>query len=407
MRALIVEDDPVKGRRIKEIFDQESCTVDIVEGASDCLDRLRDVAYEIVVLDLLIPWESGILDDLPDRKYSSIIIKEIGEGKCKTPGYLLGITQDPQAADEANIEYARHGWKVVRYENDVDWKLLIKKRIQLANFKLRASNHSYDVEFIVVAALQDPEVTTFLEVNPGFAFIGASEFGLAHYRGLVANKSVLVFCAPEMGVAATACLVSIVAERHRPRMIVMCGIAAAIDPELKLGDVVIADKVWDYASGKITENSSIFGKISKKMGWAARWSFKPSANMEKIHPVLGNWIASLTSKIGKRWWAKSSSDVFNVCIGPVACGPWVVGNRVITDWLLERDRKFVALEMELYGLYLSPKVAGDNRFKVLGIKGISDFADPDKNSNPQARSEAATNSAKVFRRLVELGIDLI
>ena len=70
MRALIVEDDPVKGRRIKEIFDQESCTVDIVEGASDCLDRLRDVAYEIVVLDLLIPWESGILDDLPDRNYS-------------------------------------------------------------------------------------------------------------------------------------------------------------------------------------------------------------------------------------------------------------------------------------------------------------------------------------------------
>lgn len=405
MKALILEDDEIKSKWIRSVFEEQGWEAVESRCASDCCKKLRDDLFDILVMDLMVPWDADFqAEDPPDDRNSKIVLSEISKGECHVPGYVVGITQDKDLWKISQEEFFRRGWMVIHYQEGVAWKELLKERINYAALSRRSAFSGYGVDIAVVTVLHDPETVAFLDINEGFTEVAPGAADIPHYRGMIGDNTVLLFTAPEMGVSATASITTFISERYKPRVIVMCGIAAGIDPSLKLGDVVIAQKVWDYSSGKIVEAKGFINWVVRTFFGGPTWSFKPTTNSCDMDSPLAQWIASLRSSIGEGWWYSRSSDAFSLEMGPVACGPWVVGNRVVADWLLQRERKLVALEMEFYGLYYAAKFIGSSRLKVIGIKGISDFADPHKNSNPQARLLAARNSARVLRRLVELGL---
>lgn len=401
MSVLILEDDPIKGKKIQALLNEEALASDLVGSASECLNKLRSTHYDILVLDLLVPWENHMVE-LPDYRYSKLILSEIAEGKCRAPKYVIGITQDFQLWKNQESYFNEKGWILVHYDRGIDWKSLLKDRIKHVR-NVNQSGHTNDVDIAIITALHDPEATAVLELNEFILVADDSGSGLNYHKGTIGDCTAVLFVAPEMGVAATACLSSYIAERFHPKLLVMCGIAAGISKDLKLGDVVIAHKVWDYASGKVVEDNSLGGKFSRCLFGRSRWSFLPSTNTAELDPHLAQWISSLKAT-GDNWWIPKGSQDFNMELGPVACGPWVVGNRVVADSLLKRERKLLALEMELYGLYLCPKVASRSQIKVLGIKGISDFANPSKEKDSGARIVAARNSVRVLQQLVAYGL---
>jgi nucleoside phosphorylase len=92
--------------------------------------------------------------------------------------------------------------------------------------------------------------------------------------------------------------------------------------------------------------------------------------------------------------------------GHIASGPFVVASREYADWLLKRDRKYIAVEMEAHGVMLA---AHRSKTDSLVIRGISDLADErkaamDSTGSGAFRRIAMRNAVRVFAALMREGL---
>jgi len=60
MRVLLVEDEPNAARMIPKCLREHSYAVDVARDGDGAGDRLRDVEYDIVVLDVMLPRKDGM-----------------------------------------------------------------------------------------------------------------------------------------------------------------------------------------------------------------------------------------------------------------------------------------------------------------------------------------------------------
>ena len=59
MQLLLVEDDLKLSRFIKKGLTEESFTVDVVHAGEEALDRVRTTAYDLIILDIMLPRMDG------------------------------------------------------------------------------------------------------------------------------------------------------------------------------------------------------------------------------------------------------------------------------------------------------------------------------------------------------------
>ena len=60
MRILVVEDDPMLGKAIKNALENENNVVDLVTDGESCESALVTASFEIVILDINLPDKSGL-----------------------------------------------------------------------------------------------------------------------------------------------------------------------------------------------------------------------------------------------------------------------------------------------------------------------------------------------------------
>ena len=59
MRLLVVEDEPKLARFIQDKLAEESFAVDVVTSGDDALGRARTTAYDLIILDIMLPGMDG------------------------------------------------------------------------------------------------------------------------------------------------------------------------------------------------------------------------------------------------------------------------------------------------------------------------------------------------------------
>ena len=69
MRILLVEDDTILGMAVRDHIAADGHTVDWVKRLDDAADCVRTVAYELILLDLMLPDGRGI-DFLRARRHT-------------------------------------------------------------------------------------------------------------------------------------------------------------------------------------------------------------------------------------------------------------------------------------------------------------------------------------------------
>lgn len=191
-----------------------------------------------------------------------------------------------------------------------------------------------------------------------------------------------------MGMTAAATLSMKMIEHFRPRYLIAVGITAGValeDVETQIyGDVVVADEIWDYATGKFVspEESDIrYGNVG----------FLPRPAVIRMKPELRKIVARA---------ARSEENQCHVCIGAMATGSAVVANREILDKQIHSQfRHTVGLDMEAYSIAYAAENAIAPRPEPLIIKSVSDFADNQKSDRYQ--KFAAYTSAEFARLLYE------
>ncbi|MCY1075979.1 TIR domain-containing protein [Archangium lansingense] len=115
----------------------------------------------------------------------------------------------------------------------------------------------------------------------------------------------------EMGGVATVNVTAPLVQIYRPRCVAMSGVCAGRKGEVELGDVIIADRLWTYDTGKLVVELDASG--------------------QKVERVLGDM---LTYNLHPRW--KQRAESFQ----PPADSPWLTERPIPyeeqMDWVLER-----------------------------------------------------------------------
>lgn len=182
----------------------------------------------------------------------------------------------------------------------------------------------------------------------------------------------------QMGNVAAAVAATRLLEVFDLETVVNLGIAAGIDrSKQNLGDIIIADQIRYYESGKLSERFEVSPSYTDLQSAVLK-------SLKLAHP--GSWPLGASIGGAQR----------QVHFGTVASGEKVIAQSEFAAALLTQDRKIVGIEMESHGIAAA---LHGRQEKFLLIRGISDFADHAKNDS--ARLSAMEGAVRLFNEALK------
>lgn len=181
----------------------------------------------------------------------------------------------------------------------------------------------------------------------------------------------------EMGLAGSAVATSRLLDRFEFGMLAVVGIAGALEPDLRLGDVVIAESIDEYlVAARATEAGT--GPYDFEVAGA---SWKGSSDLVAYahnFRYLGDGFEAWQRRAAGRLpvASKLAGPVPDYLVAPVASGDVVGADKAFAQWLRRHNRRRAALEMEAGGAARAVYHSGQTGLLV--VRGISDFADERK-----------------------------
>lgn len=242
------------------------------------------------------------------------------------------------------------------------------------------------VDFAVVTALSIEREAVLRQLED-VALVQDDEHSLSYYRGRVTLPggqayNLIVVLLLGMGNNEAAIATTQLIARWHPASVIMLGIGAGVPGEVQLGDVVVADFAYYYELAKMTTG-----------GEQRRGQQFPSDRLlfDRARAVRGReWTASIGLPRPDGQPIEAAPPA--VCFGAIASGEKVVADDVTLARLRQECPKLLALAMEGAGVARAASAAYD-RPRFIEIRGVSDFASPDKNDQWQT---FAANAAAAF-----------
>lgn len=216
-----------------------------------------------------------------------------------------------------------------------------------------------------------------------------------YYRGAYSDKTrsydlIMTQC-PKQGNQAAMSTYYSINQDFDLDYVVLLGVAGSVNKEkLKVCDVVIAREIVDGQLGKETGENE----------------FSPETSVYSPNAIVNNGINDFLVMSDEFESAEGApTDKFKCLYEPIGDNNHLIGSpesKFITNAKTHITRKIVAVEMEsagvMYGAYMACLDAKCENAIV--IRGISDYADPDKPSDNKYHYLAALNAAKVLQELL-------
>src|ERR1043165_1126740 len=398
MRKILILDDSPEKIGIIRRFLKEECNIDeqfvderqtIKEGRK----ILYGKDYDLLLLDLVMPRDS---ESEATAEESIKFLNEIYfNSDIHIPVHIIGFSLYDELIQTHTDSFEDKLWHLINfsYTNNA-WKDKLKSKIcHLISVKNRfkesiEARTKFDIG--IICALEKPELKEILELPCNWRRLEFENDPNVYHEGSIStlngNSHRIIACSiNKMGMQATASVSSMIITKFKVSYLFMTGICAGVkEGDLEFGDIVIAENLTDYGSGKMTENSS------------GEFIFKPEPHQ---FPTDQNLIAKINNfirdnkelvTIQTSYKGVQGKTVLQAKIGPVASGSYVVASKNLVETIAEPNRKLLALDMEGYGIYLACHYF--SQAKALFIKSVCDFGDIQKNDTYQ--QYAAFTSAR-------------
>ena len=396
MNILLVEDSDPKFSEVETTLrsarSANGVQIDRAKSFVSAVRKLEFCAYDLLILDLMLPIRDG---EPPSDTGGKQVLDELLDGTtCRHPSHIICLTAFEEIATTFKDDAEKRLVHVVIYnELDSNWRKSLSAKADYVAARLRDADtfpQNYGVDLAIVTSSPHVELNEVLRL-PGFS---AGEYhqsdALFYYSAAWAapqdkQLSVVACAAPAMGMTAACVTACKLAERWKPRYLVMTGIAAGTTKDQEYGDILIAEAAFDYGSGKIFEAEN------------GDRSFLPSPNQLDIdadlRAILQQWTRDqrCTDAIRRQWYHEQPR-VPRLILGLLASGAAVVQSKALVDEIMSNSRKVVGLEMEAYAVFQVAYLARSPKPRVLVAKSVSDFADHRKTDN--AQQYAAFTSAR-------------
>jgi nucleoside phosphorylase/CheY-like chemotaxis protein len=403
IKILILDDSTEKTLIIKKFLNDE-CNIDLkfIEERQTIKEGrkiLYENDYDLLLLDLVMPRD---LDSEPTADESIKFLNEIYfNSDIHIPVHIIGFSQFDELIQTHTDTFEDKLWHLINFSyTNNSWKDKLKSKIcHLISIKNRfkesiEAKTKFDIG--IISALENPELREILELQCDWKTFEVDNDPNIYHAGVLntlnGNTYRILACSiNKMGMQATASVSSMIIAKFNIKYLFMNGICAGIKGrDLDFGDIIIAENLTDYGSGKMTENS------------LGEFVFKPEPHqyptdqnlMAKLHSFIRNNKELLN--IQSSYKGVQSKTILKAKIGPVASGSYVVASKSLMDSISEPNRKLLAIDMEGYGLYLACHFF--NQTKALFIKSVCDFGDENKDDSFQ--SYAAYTSARFIYAFV-------
>lgn len=92
VKIMLLDDEPIVGKRLKPAIDKMGCTVEVFENPREALERLRTTEFDIVVTDIRMEEITGmdILEYLQKNKPQTKVIMITGYAKMDLAREAMG-----------------------------------------------------------------------------------------------------------------------------------------------------------------------------------------------------------------------------------------------------------------------------------------------------------------------------
>jgi len=202
-----------------------------------------------------------------------------------------------------------------------------------------------------------------------------------HFQIPAAGVTGIARVLSDMGQAPATLAVDRIFFRLDASLVVLIGTAASLDPEVRLGDVVVADQIQEYLRKTGVAPGADAGSVVFER---AAESWRTNARLID-HVNNFGWLPDGEPAIAA--WRQAAADRFpggtgvsverrrepSIHVGPVATGDLRVAARAFADWIKAANRKLLGLEMEAAGAALA--AYHNDSADLLVVRGVSDYAD--------------------------------
>lgn len=201
-----------------------------------------------------------------------------------------------------------------------------------------------------------------------------------------------------VGKVASAAIATLIAKSLDCRAIVVCGVAGGIDPELSIGDVVIADRLIQHDYGHLTNHGiRNFRPGIAPIGEARdRIAFDLSAELlMRIGGVVKDIrLPALPPDLGV-----TTTRPPRIAFGPIVSGDQFINSEQVRE-RLRREHAALAVEMEGAAVAQAAELLG---IPCIVIRSLSDLAGAESHLDfPRFLRAVAPSAAEVVARIVSV-----
>lgn len=264
LKILIIDDDVIKSEKVRSTIASglnAPVRLEVARTVKEATTLMNEVQYDLAIIDLFIP-----LDEVSElSKGGGIAVLDAIEKskRIKSPRHVVGLSSFSEMVEQQRPRFEEGLRHLIEYSpSSVEWsKKLVAFVVNIDNSESEGYRPSYDYDMAIVCALQKPELDAVLSLPGGWKKVPKdNKSSFDFWEGSFGSESspfrVVCGASPRMGMPMSTALSCAIIQRFTPRYLVIGGIAAGVSGNF--GDILIADRTWDYGSGKSrsVENAS-------------------------------------------------------------------------------------------------------------------------------------------------------
>lgn len=401
MKIAFVEDDPNKTADVVKYLGSIGITPDDITHVTDAaraLISMTEHRFDILIMDLNIPRR---FDEPPSPDGGRDLLRQMYRGNIKLPRYIVGLTAFKEIENSLQNEFNKRALNIIHYDiTNNSWQVQLSSLVEHAKacggVEASGDGRTYGYDLGIVVALHELELNAIRDWPVRWVEVRIPYDHTLYLTATIeingrVRKLVAAAC-DRMGMPAAVSLSTKLIQQFRPQYLAMTGITAGMKSKTSYGDIIIADPVWDYGSGKIE-------RVGNKT------IFQPSPHQIELEADLRDRVRTLAlrrdilSNIKSSFRGKTPDTELSAHVGPLASGAAVIANSAIWKNLKSQHRGVLGLEMEAYGVIVAARSSTDPKPIGIVIKSVCDFADHEKGDDYQ--KYAAHTSAQFLFKVLE------
>ncbi|ABD08014.1 response regulator receiver domain protein [Rhodopseudomonas palustris HaA2] len=355
MRVVVFEDNDDKWSDINSVLVEKGVRasgIRRVDNVAQFVEICR-AQIDLCIIDLLMPGVRG--GDC--RSAGGELLQMLDfSGMQRIP--VLAITAFPGEADQQRQAFAARGCIIYDYNERHVW-------LQALDIFIAQAKEKGRYEFLIFTSIK-AERDAYLALMQS-RVESTQRIGLDLLEFDIDGRPGAAILLPRMGLINAAVTVARALESYSPNAVAMSGICAGVAPNATMGQLLAADVVWEYQSGKWLDDAFESEPYQVSIPQATRLTLSKLLEAE-----------SLVARLERNY----SGDVRPTHISAPKLAPFATGSAVIADgrrleYVRDQHRKVAGLDMEVFGFHRAVELSGQS-IHSFSAKVVVDMADTAK-----------------------------